>query len=255
MPRATARRQEASVPAMKTARLETLADGVIAIAATLLVLNVDTQVGDSTTDLRDTLLRIWPSYVAYVVSFVTIGIIWVNHHTVMSLLARVDRTFLFLSIGFLMCVAFIPFPTRLVAEHLLDEGAQSATIAYGLTLTATAIFFSGLWFYASGDRRLLRQDADERVVRGISRSYRPGAFVYLGATLVGLVSPIASAGCFAAIAAFYVVDSGFFGRDARSERSAGGDAGSDAAGRDEEADGRGDEGERDAGLPAAADRA
>src|SRR5438445_522270 len=73
---------------MTTSRLETFADGVFAIAATLLILNVDAQVGAAHTDLGARLLHIWPSYVAYAVSFLTIGIIWVNHHTVMSQVAR-----------------------------------------------------------------------------------------------------------------------------------------------------------------------
>ena len=111
---------------MTTSRLETFADGVFAIAATLLILNVDAQVGAAHTDLGARLLHIWPSYVAYAVSFLTIGIIWVNHHTVMTQVARADRTFLFLTVIFLLCVAFIPFPTRLVAEHVRDEGARAA---------------------------------------------------------------------------------------------------------------------------------
>ena len=97
---------------MSPNRLETFADGVLAIAATLLILNVDTQVGDELGgDLGERLIEIWPSYAGYVVSFVTIGIIWINHHTVMAQIARVDRIFLVLNIGLLVCVAFIPFPT------------------------------------------------------------------------------------------------------------------------------------------------
>ena len=66
---------------MSPGRLETFADGVFAIAATLLILNVDTRVGEEVAGLGERLLKIWPSYVGYVVSFVTIGIIWINHHT------------------------------------------------------------------------------------------------------------------------------------------------------------------------------
>jgi len=105
---------------VRTDRLETFADGVLAIAATLLILNVDTQVGEHVTDLGDRLLEIWPSYVAYAVSFLTIGIIWVNHHAIMEQVERADRVFL--NVGFLLVVAFIPFPTRMVDEHIQDEG-------------------------------------------------------------------------------------------------------------------------------------
>ena len=103
---------------METGRLETFSDGVFAIAATLLILSVGVGIGSPlrSVHLRQELLSAWPSYVAYVVSFMTIGIIWANHHTVMNQIARADRTFLMLTVGFLMVVAFIPFPTRLVAE-------------------------------------------------------------------------------------------------------------------------------------------
>ena len=196
---------------MSTSRLETFADGVFAIAATLLILNVDAQVaGDG--DVGGRLLHIWPSYLAYAVSFLTIGIMWVNHHTLMNQIDRVDRVFLLLTVGFLMCIAFVPFPTRLVAEHIRAEGARAAALAYGVTLTTIAVFFSAIWFYASIGRRLLRSDADERVVSGITRSYLPGPWLYLAATLIAFASPRASAALYGAIALFYVVESSFFGR-------------------------------------------
>jgi uncharacterized membrane protein len=194
---------------LRPARLEAFADGVFAIAATLLILNVDAQVADG--DLGDNLLHIWPSYLAYAVSFVTIGIMWVNHHTVMAQIDRTDRRFLFANIGLLMCIAFVPFPTRLVAEHIRGDGARDAALAYGFTMVATAIMFSVTWFYASLGRRLLRPDADPAVVSGISRSYLPGPWIYLAATLLAFVSPAASVLGFLAIAALYVLESSIFG--------------------------------------------
>ena len=185
---------------------------MLRIAATLLILNVDTQVGSSPHGLAGRLLHIWPSYVAYAVSFLTIGIIWVNHHAVMQQMGRVDRTYLFLNVAFLMVVAFIPFPTRLVAEHVRSEGARAAALAYGITLTATAVMFQGVWFYGSLGRRLLREDADPRVVSGITRSFLPGPWIYLAATLVALASPTASVILFGAIAIFYVAESSLFAR-------------------------------------------
>jgi TMEM175 potassium channel family protein len=172
---------------------------------------VDAQVGASQADLGVRLLHIWPSYAAYAVSFLTIGIIWVNHHTVMSQVARVDRTYLFLTVMFLLCVAFIPFPTRLVAEHVRDAGARAAALTYGITLTATAVLYQAIWLYAAIGRRLLRADADERLVRGITRSFLPGPFIYLAATLIALASPTASVVLYGAIALFYVVESSLFG--------------------------------------------
>jgi len=210
---------------METSRLETFSDGVFAIAATLLILNVDTQVADRGGGLASQLLHAWPSYAGYVVSFITIGIIWVNHHTVMSQIDRADRTFLFITVGFLMSVAFIPFPTRLIAEYLSDDfsNARAATITYGITLTVTAAFFNALWLYASGSRRLLREDADETLVEGITKSFRPGVPIYLIATLVGIVSPVTSFILYTLIAAFYVVESSLFARSRRASRGSSND--------------------------------
>jgi uncharacterized membrane protein len=197
---------------MGSQRLETLADGIFAIAATLLVLSVDAQVGNDPQGLGQRLLHVWPSYLGYAISFLTIGIIWVNHHTVMNQIDRVDRMFLFLTVAFLMCVAFIPFPTRLVAEHIRGEGAQAAALAYGFTLTATALCFNGIWLYAARGRRLLRADADARAVSGITRSYLPGPWIYLVSTLLAFASPTASVVLYAVIAFVYVLESSVFAR-------------------------------------------
>ena len=196
---------------MSPGRLETFADGVFAIAATLLILTVDGAVEGHGADLGESLRHAWPSYVGYVVSFVTIGIMWTNHHTVMSLIARVDRRFLLANLGLLMCIAFVPFPTRLLAENIRGDGAESAALAYGFTLTATAVFFNLVWFYAERGRRLLRADADPRIVAGLNRTYLPGPWIYLAATLVALASPTASALLYLAIAGLYVFESSLFG--------------------------------------------
>jgi len=199
---------------MSPSRLEAFADGVFAIAATLLILNVDTQVPEDVENLGAQVLHIWPSYLAYAVSFVTIGIMWVNHHTIMGQVGRTDRRFLFANIGLLMCIAFVPFPTRLVAEHIRGEGAEAAALTYGFTMVVTAVMFNLTWFYASVGRRLLRPDADAEVVSGITRAYLPGPWIYLGATLVAFASPAAAVVLFMVIALVYVVESSIFGNTA-----------------------------------------
>lgn len=198
---------------MKTARLETFADGVFAIAATLLILNVEVpDLGGNS--LGHELLRLWPAYIGYAVSFATIGVIWVNHHTVLDQLRNADRTFLFINVFFLLCIAFIPFPTRLLATYVRTDNGSAAAVAYGITLTATAVFFNLMWRYAiGGGGRLLRADADRRVVDGITRSYRPGVPMYAGAMVVGIFQAEVSAALYAGIALFYVLSSSFFGRE------------------------------------------
>ena len=195
---------------MPTSRLEAFSDGVFAIAATLLILDVTV----SGPGLGAKLLEIWPSYTAYAVSFVTIGIMWINHHVIVDQLGKVDRTFLVLTVFFLMLIAFVPFPTQLIAEYIDQDfaDARAATLAYGVTLTSIAILYNVTWRYATWHGRLLRHNFDERVVSGVSRSYWLGPVSYAAATAVALFSPIASAALYAAIALFWVLESSIFSR-------------------------------------------
>ncbi len=196
-------------------RLEAFSDGVFAIASTLLILHAQAH----GTLLSRALLHAWPSYAAYAVSFVIIGIIWVNQHAAFGQIARVDRTFLMVNVLFLMFVACIPFSAGLQAEHLGGRGAKAAAVFYGATLTLTGIFANLFWLYAVRWGRLLRHDADTRAIRGIARSHLIGPWTYLAATLVALVSAVVAALLYAAIAAFFVFDSSRF---AGRTRGAGG---------------------------------
>jgi uncharacterized membrane protein len=194
---------------METARLETFSDGVFAIATTLLILDVKLPTGSSVTH---GLLQIWPSYAAYAISFPTIGIMWINHHSVFRQIDRLDRTFLTISVVFLMVVAFVPFPTRVLADHLHHD-ATAAAFFYGLTMTVMACMYACLWFYAAAGRRLIATDADQRVVSGISRSYIPGVPLYALAAASAFLSSWLALGLFAGIALFYVLESSLFGRE------------------------------------------
>jgi uncharacterized membrane protein len=195
--------------AVETTRLETFSDGVFAIAATLLILDVKLPASGS---VEHGLLQIWPSYAAYAISFVTIGIMWINHHTVFRQIDRVDRTFLTISVVFLMVIAFVPFPTRVLADHLHHD-ATAAAFFYGLTMTAMAAMYGSLWFYAAMRRRLIAPEADQRVVRGISRSFAPGVPIYGLAALSSFLSSWIAIGLYAGIAVFYVLESSLFGRE------------------------------------------
>ena len=185
-------------------------DGVFAIAATLLI--IDVSVDAPGAELGAALRHSWPQYVAYGVSFLMIGIWWVNHHSFMSVIDRVDRTLLFGSIAFLGCVAFIPFPTRLVAEHFRDDGVRAAALTYGLTMTVAAVAASFFWFYAARERRLIAKTADHRTVDALSRSLMPGVPINAAATLVAVWSPYTALVLFAALSFFYVFGSSLFGR-------------------------------------------
>jgi uncharacterized membrane protein len=191
---------------METHRVEAFADGVFAIAITLLVL-IFTETATDHQSLAHALLHQWPAYVAYVVSFLTIGIMWINHHAVMRLIGRVDQVFLLLTVINLMFIAFAPFPTRVVAEFITTDQRRAAALFYGISFTCTAVSWGALWFYAARGNRLIAADADPRAVSGISRSFLPGTVLYGGATLVALVSAIASVVLFGAIALFYALES------------------------------------------------
>jgi uncharacterized membrane protein len=197
---------------VETGRVEAFSDGVFAIAITLLILAVGIEQAVAGGDLGDQLLDLWPAYVAYAVSFLTIGIMWVNHHSVFRLFARVDRPLLLLNVLLLMLIAFVPFPTRVVAVHATAaDDRQAAALLYGTTMTITAVLFFSVWIY--GSRHVLRPDADRREVSGITRSYLPGAPTYALATLLAFVNSALSLVLFAAIAIFYAVSSSFFGRE------------------------------------------
>ncbi|HEV2590647.1 MAG TPA: TMEM175 family protein [Gaiellaceae bacterium] len=194
---------------METTRLETFSDGIFAIAATLLILEIRLP-GQGT--LTHQLLHLWPSYVAYATSFVTIGIMWINHHEIFRYVGRANRTFLAISVLFLMVIAFIPFPTLVLARHLNDGDATAAAAFYGLTNVAMAAMFSALWFYAVHRGHLLAAGADQRAVRGISRSFLPGVPLYAVATATAFISSWIAVGLFFALAVFYVLESSLFAR-------------------------------------------
>jgi uncharacterized membrane protein len=197
---------------VETNRVEAFSDGVFAIAITLLILAVGIEQSLAGGDLRHQLLHLWPAYIAYAASFLTVGIMWVNHHQIFRHFERVDRPLLLLNILLLMCISFTPFPTRVVADNAQSSiNRQAAAVLYGGTMTCTAICFFAVWYY--GSRRLLKADTDMREVSGITRSYLPGAPTYALATLIAFVSSVASLIMFGVIAIFYAISSSFFGRE------------------------------------------
>jgi uncharacterized membrane protein len=191
-----------------TTRFETFSDGVFAIAATLLVLELSVS-GD---DLGHALLHIWPQYLAYVTSFLTIGIIWMNHHHTVSLIARTDRTMLFINNLLLLTVAFLPFPTKLVGDNLRGGDEQAAALAYAATLVAMAILHQVWWQYARRNRRLIADETPDSALRAVDRAYWPGVPMYAAVFVVAFFSPLAAVIVTFAIAAFYLPSAALFDR-------------------------------------------
>lgn len=190
----------------ETSRLETFADGVIAIAITLLILEVDVPHAEPGGSLVEALGTLWPSFAAYAVSFITIGVIWVNHHHMFNVIARTDHTFLILNVLFLLTIAALPWPTALVAENIHDEEARAVAAAvYGGLMCAIAVMFNVVWRYAARRLRLLPADVDRDALRRVSRSYMSGPITYGAAALLALVSSWASLGVYAALALYWLL--------------------------------------------------
>jgi len=202
----------ATIPGMDesgTGRLEAFSDGVFSIAATLLVLEFAVSSG---RDLGTQLLHLWPSYLAYVTSFVTIGIIWINHHHTVSLMGRANRTMLFINNLLLLTIAFLPFPTRLVADYLHRDGEGAATLAYTATFVVMAAMHQAWWQYARRNRRLIADGVPDSALRAVDRAYAPGMLMYGLCFVVALFSPLAAVLLTFAIAAFYLPSAALFDR-------------------------------------------
>ena len=108
-------------------------------------------------------------------------------------------------------MAFIPFPTRVLAEFVRTDDGRAAALLYGFTMLAMSATFLSVWLYASAGRRLIGPDADPNAISGITRSFLPGLPMYAAATLVAFLSPEASAALFGLLALFYVVSSALLG--------------------------------------------
>jgi len=192
----------------ETARLEAFSDGVFAIAITLLILEIKVPTGAEIQQqgLTRALVDRWPSYLGYVISFVTIGIMWVNHHALFTYIRRADRTLLLANLGLLMTVSFLPFPTAVLAEHLPDPAARTgATVFYGLTLVVIALSFNVLWWAGRGRHRLLATPAHDEGLRTITFRYAIGPLSYGTATVVAFFNVWASLAIHFGLALMYAL--------------------------------------------------
>ena len=184
-------------------RAEAFSDGIFAIAATLLVL--DLAVPKPGSSLLTGLLNEWPAYAAYATSFLTIGIIWVNHHAVLERLERIDRGFLFLNVVFLLFVALIPFPTKVLSQYLQSGGdyAHVAAAAYGVAMILMGISFSILNYYATGRGLVARH---QRLTFWQQVRYSIGLLMYVVGTAVSLIDARIALLIYAGMAFYYVVE-------------------------------------------------
>lgn len=165
----------------ETGRIEGFSDGVIAVAITLLVLSLQPPAVTtrSDTDLLRTLLSQWPNYLAFVTSFATIGVMWINHHRMFTFIRRTDSTLMALNLLLLLIIVFVPFPTALVAQYLRMPEYHSTAAIYNGTYVLLSIAFNLLFRYASRQNRLLGKEVDQDEMQVMLRQFRFGFLPYL----------------------------------------------------------------------------
>ncbi|MDB5077497.1 MAG: hypothetical protein JWO42_3676 [Chloroflexi bacterium] len=187
-----------------TERLLALSDGVFAIAITLLVLNLVPPTVNQ--GLGRALLDMWPSYLSYLMSFLLIGVIWTNHHSMFIHIKRTNQTFLLINIVFLLWVAVLPFPTSLLAKYLTVPSEQHLVMAiYAAMFVVGAVLFNVLWWYATYNRRLTSDGPDTVAIRRTTVSYYVGPVSYLVALGLAYVNVALSLILFVALAVFYAI--------------------------------------------------
>lgn len=182
----------------ETGRVEAFSDGVFAVAITLLVLNI--QVPQHALLVDGEVLSIlgsqWPMFLAFVTSFATIGIMWLNHHRIFTHIKRTDNTLLILNLLLLLVIVFIPFPTALLAQYLaqytVHPNEHVAIAVYNGTFLLMAVFFNLIWRYAAYKNRLLDKRADPEAVQAISKQFRFGPVLYVILFGLGWISAPAS---------------------------------------------------------------
>jgi uncharacterized membrane protein len=190
----------------ETGRIEAFSDGVFAIAITLLVLDIKVPRDlPESARLADALLAQWPAYFAFVTSFATIGIMWINHHRMFNLIKRSDQLLLALNNLLLLGITFVPFPTALLAEYIERRDQRTAALVYSGTFIVIAVLFNLLWRYASHRNRLLDRGSDAHSVTVISRQYAFGPLLYLVAFGLAFVSVVASVALNMLIAVFFAL--------------------------------------------------
>ncbi|WP_406164594.1 TMEM175 family protein [Streptomyces sp. NBC_00996] len=184
------------------ARVVAFSDGVIAIAVTLLVLEI--RPPHDARHLLHGLVMLWPSYLAYGLTFMLIGQVWVNHHLMFDHVRSADRVVLFINTVLLMDVALLPFAASVLARAYRDgHGQRTAVVLHGAAFAFLAVVFNVLWGYVRRDRRLLTATIDSAGVGAISRRFRL-ALVWLAAgILLGALVPAAGVAVIAAFILYY----------------------------------------------------
>lgn len=188
----------------RTGRLEAFSDGVFAIAITLLVLDIGVS-GDAGRHLLRSVGDLWPSYLAYVTSFSTIGAAWLGHNAVTEYLDRADSPFVRLNLLLLLVISFLPFPTRLFADYIGEDSPERVAVTfYGISFLLASTLLLVLWRYAVW-ARLVRPDADDEEIQFLTQRLTPGLALYLVLLVAGLFVPIVAVIGYLLVAIYYII--------------------------------------------------
>ena len=170
-----------------TERIEAFSDGVFAIAITLLILEIKVPHIEG-SGLPGILLNLWPSYFAYVLSFVMIGIYWANHHYVFKLYQKTNHALNLLNLLFLLFIAFLPLPTEILGQYMLDKANQTtAATVYAMGLLLPAASWRLMWLYATRGHRLVDRRLDAGYLRRLTLQYTGSVALYSAAVVVSLI--------------------------------------------------------------------
>ena len=194
---------------MNKTRLEAFSDGVIAVAITLLALDLHVPAPSGAGTLAHRLAEQWPNYAAYVVSFVTIGIIWINHHAMLRRVVAVDHTVLLLNLLLLLTIVVLPFSTSLMSEYLKASRGQNlaAGVWSGSFLVMSIAFFNMQRHLLISKRHLLSEHLTPELRRWVLRRNAAGLLPYAIATAAAVLSPYLTLIICAAVAVFYALPS------------------------------------------------
>lgn len=195
----------------ETGRLEAFSDGVFAIAITLLILTIPAPregplPSGAASPIPGYISDQVPFFLAYVVSFMTILVMWANHHGILNLVVQADRVFLILNGVLLMLITFLNYPTAVVAVaiHNGDNvGERFAALLYTGTLIVISLTYIGLWRYAAQRNRLLDDHVSPQIVAKITREYRFGPLLYLATFVVAYFNVFASLGLTLVLAVYF----------------------------------------------------
>jgi len=188
-------------------RIEAFSDGVIAVAITLLVLDLRVPEPGGGGDLGSRLADLWPNYLAYVISFVAIGIMWINHHAMLRRLTGVDHSVLVLNLVLLLCIVVLPFTTSLLATYLdAPAGGRLAAAVYSGSFLVTSVVFLALQYHLVSRRtHLLRRPLTASGRRTVLMRGAIAPPVYLLAGLLGMITPYLTLAVCVAIGIYYLM--------------------------------------------------